>query len=63
MAFKLRIAAYVVLPALIFFISVWLGATLKWSCLVAGGWIVLAVVLVEVLGRGLVDWMRVVRSG
>ncbi len=59
----MRIAAYVVAPALLFFVGGWLGVTLKWSCVVAGGWLVLAVVLVEVLGRGLVDWMRVVRSG
>lgn len=63
MALKFRIAAYLVAPVLVFFVSGWFGATLKWSCVAVGGWIVLAALLVEVLGRGLVDWMRVVRSG
>ena len=63
MALKLRIAVYVVAPVLMFFVSSWFGANLKWSCVAVGGWVALMVLLVEVLGRRLVDWMRVVRSG
>ncbi len=55
--------AYLVSPGVVYLIARWMGASALFSGGLAGGWLVFAVFLVEVLGRGLVDWMRVVRSG
>ena len=59
----MRGVAYLVLPLAVYSIARWLGGSALVCSGFAVGWIVLAVLLVEVLGRGLVDWMRVVRSG
>lgn len=47
----------------VYFFTDRLGGSATMAWLLTAAWIVVAVFVVEVLGRWVVDWMRVVRSG
>lgn len=63
MRWVVRAVAYFVLSLIVFLIARWLGASAYMSGGSALVGILFAAFLVEVLWRGLVAWIRVVRSG
>jgi hypothetical protein len=60
---RLRLLLYLLVPALIYGLGMLLIGSQLWTQRLVGAWLVLAVFAVEVLLRGFLHWLRVMRSG
>lgn len=60
---RLRLILYLLLPALIYALGLLLLGSTLWTLRLVGAWLLLAVFVVEVLVRGFLHWLRVMRSG
>lgn len=60
---RLRLILYLLVPALIYGLGLLLIGSHLWTRRLVGAWLVLAVFVMEVLVRGFLHWLRVMRSG